>query len=672
MHKQAKYRFNYNCYLKLYKVCYLFLFRSFFMVCIFLLNLHAEYALKLNDTQEVYEINKGVLYVEDKDGSLSLDQVSNPDMVFDIMEKDELGFGFSASIFWFKIPLLNHLARTDKQWWLDIDYALLDDIQVYQQTDDKLSLLLHSGDEKSFLNREIQWRTFSTVLESRPKSTLYVRVQTQSAMQVPMKIYSSEEIVKVKQAETLFIGMFYGVILLIVFYNIFLFFVWNDKTYLYYIAFIGSFVLWQLCVDGLGSQYLWPNTVWLNEKGTLIFIGMTILSAILFTRKFLQTNVYAPRLNALLFSLQVFMLLPIISSLFLPYSMVVQALVWLTLLVPTVLLYAGIIALKHHYVYARFYIIGWSVFLGGSVLFSLNTLGMLDGYDFIKYVQPIGSMVEVAFFSLALAERINLLRQENMKTLSQLNVHLKGEVEERLNEIREKDELLMQKFRLASMGEMLENISHQWKQPLHKLSLLMQNFYFKHKLDGSSEEELERFNEHSSVLLNYMASTIDDFRDFFNPQKEVEVFDIDTNIHKVLTILSSSMQECDIDINIHSRNEAQVKGYPNEFGQVMLNLFSNSKDAFAQNSVQDKKIDINISETQDTVMVHFLDNAGGIPKNVLPKIFDPYFTTKSCNEGTGIGLYMSKMIIENSMKGKFSVNNRNEGAEFTIALAKVV
>jgi len=650
----------------------LLLLKSFFLLSFLFLSLQAEHSLHLNDEQEIYSLNKGLFYFEDKDLNLNIDQISSDEMNFDVIKNKELSFGFSPSAFWFKVPILNQVTKKNKQWWLDIDYTLLDDIQVYQKIDKEINLLLHSGDGESFSHRPIQWRTFSTILETGSDSTLYIRVQTQSAMQVPIKIYSSEEIVKVKQAETLFFGFFYGVLLLIIFYNIFLFFVWHDKTYLYYIAFVGSFVLWQLCIDGLGHQYLWPDTRWINEKGALVFISMTIFSALMFTRRFLQLNSYAPGLSLVLVSLQGLMVTLLVSSFIFPYSIVIQILVWLTFPIPVVLLYAGVIALKHHYQYARFYIMGWSVFLGGSVLLSLNTLGVLPGYDLVRYLQPTGSMVEVVFFSLALAERIHLLRRQNIKTLSRLNSRLQSEVHEKVSEIREKDELLMQKFRLATMGEMLENISHQWKQPLHKLSLVMQNFYFRHKLEGSSEEELEKFNKQSSILLNYMSNTIDDFRNFFSPQKEKETFDIDENIQKVLSILSSSIDEQEIQIDINSKNSSKVKGYPNEFGQVLLNLFSNSKDAFVLNRIQDKKIKIDISETDDKIMVSFLDNAGGIPVKILPKVFDPYFSTKGLKEGSGIGLYMSKMIIENSMHGQFSVNNLDQGAEFTIALAKVV
>ena len=650
----------------------MFLFRSFFILVLLFIKVHAQYVVELDDSQDTYIVNKGVLYLEDTNASFCIHELPSKAKAFKVMQEEELSFGFTSSVYWFKISLVDHSDKKIKQWWLDIDYTLLDDIQIYQDRDGDMSLLLHSGDEEKFSERQVQWRTYSAILDTSKDSIIYIRVQTQSSMQVPIKIYSSTEIVKKKQGETLFYGFFYGVLLLIIFYNIFLFFVWSDRNYLYYIAFISSFMLWQLCSDGLGHQYLWPEIQWLSEKGVLLFISLTIFNAILFTRSFLHLNEYATGLNLTLISVQSVMLVLALSSFVLPYAFVIQILVWLVFPIPLLLLYAGMIALKNRYQYARFYIIGWTLFLGASVLLAMNSLGLIGGYEYIKYVQKSGSLAEVMFFSLALAERINLLRQQNIQTLSRLNSRLQSEVHEKVCEIREKDELLMQKFRLATMGEMLENISHQWKQPLNKLSLVIQNYYFKYKLEGASEQELESLNDQSNMLLSYMSNTIDDFRNFFNPQKEKEAFDIHDNIQKVLSIISSSIQEQDIDILIHNTAISKVRGYPNEFGQVLLNLFSNAKDAFLLHKSDKNRIDIDISENENEIHISFLDNAGGISKDVLPKIFDPYFSTKGFKEGSGIGLYMSKMIIENSMHGKFYVENRKTGAEFIIILPKVL
>lgn len=643
-----------------------------FLLIFIFINIKADYLLELKDSQSVYSIGKGVLFLEDKEGSYSVDDLSEMESQFQGTQEEELNFGFSSSVYWFKIPIEVLSENSSKQWWLDIDYTLLEDIHVYQDIGGELHLILNTGNRKSFEHRPIKWRSYSTILDTSSASTLYVRVQTQSSMQVPMKIYSSDAIVSAKQAETLFSGFFYGVILLIIFYNAFLFFVWSDKNYLYYILFITSFLLWQLNVDGFAHQYLWPEVQWLREKGVLIFVGLTVFNALLFTRSFLRLSEYAKGLNKVLVFLQVFMSVLILGSFVLSYTVVIQILAWVIVAIPFILLYAGAVALKHKYKYARFYIVGWSIFLGATIIFTLNKLGLIGGYEHIKYFQQIGSIAEVIFFSLALAERINTLRRQNIKNLSALNSRLRSEVHDKSSQIREKDELLIQQSRLASMGEMLENISHQWKQPLHKLSLVIQNHYFKHKMEGVSADDLESFNEHSTMLVNYMSTTVDDFRNFFDPQKEKELFGLNESVEKVLSILSSSLKEEKIEIVLAIKSREKVAGYPNEFGQVLLNLFSNARDALLSGNIEEKKIEISVDENEDSIVLAFLDNAGGIPQDILPKIFDPYFSTKGLKKGSGIGLYMSKMIIENSMNGSFHVRNSTVGAEFTITLAKVL
>ena len=649
--------------------------RHLLLLLLLFFNLNAEYIVQLNDAQEEYSIGKGVLYLKDSSSQLKIGDIALKNADFKALKRAELSFGFTASTYWFKIPIEYFPKKQSriKQWWLDIDYALLDDVTVYQQVDDNINLLVHTGDAMRFNTREVKWRSYSSILDTSCKSTLYVRVQTQSSMQVPIKIYSSQKIASVKQSQILFYGFFYGVLILIIFYNLFLFIVWNDKNYLYYLFFISTFVLWRLSIDGLGHQYIWPNVQWLSDKGALVFIGFTIFSAILFTRSFLHLKEYARRLNLLLIGAQIFSAFVIFGSIFLPYAMVIKVLISLVFIIPIILLYAGVKALQNKYRYARFYIAGWTVFLGASILFAMNKLDIIGGYEYIRYFQPIGSLIEVAFFSLALAERINILRQHNMRTLSRLNTHLQSEVHEKVSQIREKDELLIQQSRLAGMGEMLENISHQWKQPLHKLSLVIQNYYFKHKLeDGVTQEDVEKFNEQSAELIEYMSATVDDFRNFFNPQKEAEEFLLSASVKKVMDMSAPVIDEQSINIHLNHQHESLIKGYPNEFAQVILNLFSNAKDAFTNNGSKNRDIYITIDEDEKYVILEFLDNGGGIPIDALDKVFDPYFTTKGFKDGSGIGLYMSKMIIEKSMNGQFKVENSHGGAQFTIRLPKML
>jgi C4-dicarboxylate-specific signal transduction histidine kinase len=257
--------------------------------------------------------------------------------------------------------------------------------------------------------------------------------------------------------------------------------------------------------------------------------------------------------------------------------------------------------------------------------------------------------------------------------LSRLNTQLQSEVHEKVSQIREKDELLIQQSRLTGMGEMLENIAHQWKQPLHKLSLVIQNHYFQHQFANNiTTEDMEKFNKQSSEIIEYMSTTVDDFRNFFNPQKESEKFLLSVSVEKILEMSQPIIEQQGIVIEVNNTSKSYVNGYPNEFAQVLLNLFSNAKDAFHMNDIEKREIHITIKEDAKYVILEFLDNAGGIPADAIEKVFDPYFTTKGFKEGSGIGLYMSKMIIEKSMNGQFKVENSFGGAQFSIKFPKVL
>jgi len=206
-----------------------------------------------------------------------------------------------------------------------------------------------------------------------------------------------------------------------------------------------------------------------------------------------------------------------------------------------------------------------------------------------------------------------------------------------------------------------------------KLSLVIQNHYFKYQLEERvSLEDVEKFNEQSSEIIEYMSNTVDDFRNFFSPEKEIKEFSLSKSLQKVITLNASQTKEYNIIIYINEKCESKAYGYPNEFSQVILNLISNAKDAFVTQKIKNREINISLYEDKKHITVEFLDNAGGISYEILPRIFDPYFTTKSAKNGSGIGLYMSKMIIEKSMNGEFKVENRAKGTLFSIVLPKVL
>jgi len=231
----------------------------------------------------------------------------------------------------------------------------------------------------------------------------------------------------------------------------------------------------------------------------------------------------------------------------------------------------------------------------------------------------------------------------------------------------ENQQMLIQQSRLAAMGEMIGNIAHQWRQPLNALVLVHSNIKDDFAYGELNKENLDKSLHDAERLIEKMSCTIEDFRNFFKPNKKPKPFSLDKSIRETLKLVHASFLANNIEIVLHGDEAIEAHGYANEFSQVLLNALSNAKDALLEREISPGKIDISLGQDETRVWVIIRDNAGGVPEDVLPKIFDPYFTTKE--KGTGIGLYMSRMIMGH-MEGAIEARNSGDGAEFKLTLPK--
>jgi len=239
------------------------------------------------------------------------------------------------------------------------------------------------------------------------------------------------------------------------------------------------------------------------------------------------------------------------------------------------------------------------------------------------------------------------------------------------NEI-EKNAFQQQKFleqsRLAQMGEMISMIAHQWRQPLTAIGMIANNLSLDLEMDmyekESSTKELELINKQ----VQFLSETIDNFRYFYKPNKEGSIQSIDKPIVQSLNIIRASLVSDGYEIVENYESTALIPLSSNEFMQVILNILKNAQDNFKEKSIKEGRITIHTQDQTEGVYIEICDNGGGIPNKVLPKIFDPYFSTKDAKNGTGLGLYMSKTIIEEHLHGKLDAINRDTGACFTIFL----
>jgi signal transduction histidine kinase len=233
---------------------------------------------------------------------------------------------------------------------------------------------------------------------------------------------------------------------------------------------------------------------------------------------------------------------------------------------------------------------------------------------------------------------------------------------------KEQNKMLLQQSKLAIMGEMISMIAHQWRQPITAVSTIAQGILFKKRLGNLTDEYLESELNTIKEISLHMSETITDFSNFFKPQKEKRVVVLKDLINKVIKLASSSLKNNSIKVSVICDNNFSFNIYDGELQQVIINIVNNAKDALVENISDNRKIDIEV-KIDNSVKIYIKDNAGGIPKEIINNIFDPYFSTKSKN-GTGLGLYMSKIIIDDHFSGLLSVQNIEDGAQFLIDIPK--
>ncbi|UFS71949.1 PAS domain S-box protein [Geomonas sp. RF6] len=289
----------------------------------------------------------------------------------------------------------------------------------------------------------------------------------------------------------------------------------------------------------------------------------------------------------------------------------------------------------------------------------------------IAIIEDVTSRKEAEEALRKAKDELELRVRERTAELEQAYSALQKVTEQRLaavEDLREKEQLLVQQSRMAAMGQMLGHIAHQWRQPLNILSLLIQQLQLSYEVGEFSEELLDSEVARGMELINHMSQTITDFKDFLKEEKEAQPFSVNKAVLATVSLLDAPLRVMNVELKVRQNDELVVKGHRNEFSHVVMNLVTNARDALRERGVEAPKIEINLFKEGGRSVITVSDNAGGIGEDVIGKVFDAYFTTKAPDKGTGIGLYMSKSIIEKSMGGRLSVRNTEEGAEFRIEL----
>jgi len=296
---------------------------------------------------------------------------------------------------------------------------------------------------------------------------------------------------------------------------------------------------------------------------------------------------------------------------------------------------------------------------------------------YIRIVVLISSfvMLFVGFLSFIMSKKItevfrrykqSVKRKELL--LEDMNKNLEEKVNIAIVEAKKKDKAMLHQSRLARMGTMLSMIAHQWRQPLSELAGILMELETASKFKKADEKMIKDSVEESNKLIQFMSYTIDDFRNFFKPDKKKVHFYVEDSVMEAISLISASIKNYNITLNRNIKCNCEIYGYKREFAQVLLNLMSNAKDILIQREIENPRIDLVVDYIDGYSIVTVKDNALGVEEEYLDLIFEPYFTTKSGSQGTGLGLYMSKMIIEKNMGGELSVENLEDGALFKVKI----
>jgi len=445
---------------------------------------------------------------------------------------------------------------------------------------------------------------------------------------------STGAIHKFGQIDIIITSICFGVIISATIYNLSLYLFTKHKIHLYYaLAQISSLFF----LINLDSLFIAPFDKIFGLKSIMLF-NMSQILMLIFSILFLESFFKAYQIKNLKELTRVILyiaLVDLLLTLIFSHSIVTT---FIPIFVPIWLLLSEVVRLSSKRDFPFYFIItGWSAMLF-TVAFEYTGLLALTGITF-PFLH-ISIAFESIILSLAIAYKFKLLEEEK----------------------KAQQTLMLQQSRLAHMGEMISIIAHHWKQPLNFISFGLMNI--KRQLKGNEKglSGIEKINKQ----IQYMSSTIEDFRNFYNPTKEKDDFLISTACNKSIMIATNSLDLIDISLTCKVIKDFTLYGNRNEFQQVLLNIVNNAKDAFNSKEIEEAKIEIVI----DRPIVTITDNAGGINKKNLDKIFTMYFSTK--NNSDGIGLYVVKIIVERELKGEIEVETDSKGSSFILSFSKTL
>jgi len=486
------------------------------------------------------------------------------------------------------------------------------------------------------VNYKIKDHMLIVKLDDKIVKNLYFNYEykTKNRIQFRFNIISEFEYKYILPYEGILYGFAYGIILSAFIYYLVIYFSTRRIYFLYY-SIMQLFVLLSLIGFMYFSFKIYPS-YW-GQAIVDAFETSSFLFTFLFAKEILNTKKNMPYMNFILNLFIVLNLLDLIAIIIFKYSILYEVMNFYICFLLTSI--CGVIAFFKGNKNAIFYSLGWLLLFCFIISYEYDLIP-LSGIYTIHMAAPLESLI----FSFALAYMLKqLIKKQN-----------------------EQEKMLIHKSKLASMGEMINNIAHQWRQPLMHLGYINMNLEMSSQSNEYEKDYFIQKIRESNSQIKFMSKTIDDFSDFYQIEKEKQDFSLSNACNLAINIISSTLKKKRIKIHLDVQEDSIIKAYENEYAQVILNFLTNSVDVLVSRKIKNPTINIEINVIDNISITKVSDNAGGIEDKYLDEIFQAYFTTKE--RGSGIGLYMSQIIIKSHFKGNIKVYNNKEGACFSIEI----
>jgi two-component system NtrC family sensor kinase len=681
------------------------------------------------DIYKQQNISNHISVYEDPSGKLSLNQVIAK-QGFELITEKIANFGLTSSTIWLKVQIVN--PQKYKDIFLEIKNPTFDRVELFMPQQNGQFNTKISGMVVDVNKREVHHQNpiFRLSLISKDTTTYFLSIKSSNPLTLPVYLGSFKSTLSSLTLGNSVFSLYIGLIITMFLYNIFIYFTVRDKSYLFYVIYILSVGFTQMSLLGYSQMFLWGDNLSLNIQGIVLSIVLVGITSVLFAAEFLHVKQYSKQVNYYLNILILLYSVGLLISL-LGYPLQAQMMLQiLTIIVSISLITTGIVVYRKNYRPALYFVISWSCFLLGVIIFILKDIGVLTSSFFTNNSILIGSGLEAVLLSFALADKINVFKKEkeesqaealrvlteNEKLVREQNILLEIKVKERtealentnqslnvaLVNLKEAQSQLVDAEKMAGLGQLTAGIAHEINNPINfvtsnikplELDIIdLDNVIIMYeKLDFSAElqpqiSKIESFKKQIDIVFvreeiksllsgisegaKRTAEIIRSLKNFSRlDENDTKPADMAEGLDSTLILIKSTFPS-NLKIIKDYKPIPEVECMPGKINQVFMNLITNAIHAIKSKEIQNEEefIALKIWREGNHAKISIKDSGTGMPETVKQKIFEPFFTTKEVGEGTGLGLSIAFRIIENHHGSIDVITKVNEGTEFIINL----